>query len=198
LRRGVRLVNLKAMSGWLGLLIAVMGSGEAAAHGGVAMDQDVCKLTIGPYLMHFTGYQPDVSRSEFCEDIPKIGRTVIVLDFIDDLVRDIPLEFTIVRQKDGAIEPGEVVFHVPPKRYPTGSVAIEYAFTEPGSYAGIVALKDQASHRSVFPFAVGQNRLWLKFAGFAAILILGAVGLFFWANRRRSLQTELARQERGA
>jgi len=38
--------------------------------------------------MHFAGYQPDSSRSEFCEDIPRVGRTVIVLDFIDDALRD--------------------------------------------------------------------------------------------------------------
>ena len=31
---------------------------------------------IGPYNMHFTGYQPDNTRNkEFCEDIPSTGRT---------------------------------------------------------------------------------------------------------------------------
>ena len=74
---------------------------HAEAHGGVAMERDVCKLRIGPYLMHFTGYLPDKSRGEFCEDIPLAGRTVIVLDFLDDVLRDRPLSFKIVRDDGG-------------------------------------------------------------------------------------------------
>jgi len=46
------------------------------AHGGLSLADDMCKLTIGPYTMHFTGYQPDSSQEkEFCEDIPATGRT---------------------------------------------------------------------------------------------------------------------------
>lgn len=185
-------------AGLIGLLAVLGIPGYALAHGGVAMDQDVCKLTIGPYVMHFTGYQPDASRSEFCEDIPNIGRTIIVLDFLDNAVRDIPLEFAIVKQASGAVDEGAVIYRIPAQRYPTGSMAIEYAFSEPGNYAGIVVLKDQANHRSIFPFEVGGKRivLWLAAGGVATIA--GAVALFLWAKRRLAVQTGISRQDRRA
>ena len=184
--------------GLIGLVAVLAMPGHSLAHGGVTMDRDVCKLTIGPYVMHFTGYQPDVSRSEFCEDIPNVGRTVIVLDFLDDVVRNIPLEFAIVKQTSGTVEEGTVVYRIPAQRYPTGSMAIQYAFSEPGNYAGIVVLKDQPNHRSIFPFAVGQDRMTLRFAAAAIATIAIAVMLFFWAKRRRMVQSDIARQARGA
>ena len=44
---------------------------QVQAHGGLSLADDICKLTIGPYTMHFTGYQPEATQEkEFCEDIP--------------------------------------------------------------------------------------------------------------------------------
>ena len=52
---------------------------QVQAHGGLSLADDICKLTIGPYTMHFTGYQPESTQEkEFCEDIPAVGRTVVV------------------------------------------------------------------------------------------------------------------------
>jgi hypothetical protein len=31
---------------------------QATAHGGLQHGKDYCKLRIGPYVAHFTGYQP--------------------------------------------------------------------------------------------------------------------------------------------
>ena len=71
----------------IGLCVLMLAIGtpffstQAQAHGGLALAEDMCRLTIGPYNMHFTGYQPDNTRNkEFCEDIPATGRTVVVLD----------------------------------------------------------------------------------------------------------------------
>src|ERR1700730_2484538 len=89
-------------------------SGTAAGHGAVSMEQDICKLKVGSLQMHFAGYQPDSSRSEFCEDIPRIGRTVIVLDFIDDALRDLKTEVLIVRNPGSAADgKDEVVYRIP-------------------------------------------------------------------------------------
>ena len=52
---------------------------SAWAHGGLSMDQDMCKLTVGPHMMHFAGYQEDAQRTEFCEDIPHNGRLRVIL-----------------------------------------------------------------------------------------------------------------------
>src|SRR6185295_10269547 len=83
---------------FLMLAIGVTFSTQAQAHGGLALAEDMCRLTIGPYNMHFTGYQPDNTRNkEFCEDIPSTGRTVVVLDYMDDALRPLPTEVRVIR-----------------------------------------------------------------------------------------------------
>jgi hypothetical protein len=156
----------------------------ARAHGGLSMEQDMCKLTVGHYLMHFAGYQSDAQRSEFCEDIPHIGRTIIVLDFIDDALRDMPTEVRIVRKSDGPLDSAPLVYSLPPRVYPRGTVTLTHDFVEPGDYVGIVYAGDSRQHAAVFPFSVGADRTTPKvLAGVAALLLLG-VGGFFFARER--------------
>ena len=81
-----------------GLLVGWLWAGLVWAHGGLSMEQDMCKLTVGPYMMHFAGYQEDAQRTEFCEDIPHKGPTIVVLDMVDPALRDMPVEFRIVRK----------------------------------------------------------------------------------------------------
>ena len=69
--------TLKSALAGLLLAIGIPFSAQVQAHGGLSLADDVCKLTIGPYTMHFTGYQPEATQEkEFCEDIPATGRTV--------------------------------------------------------------------------------------------------------------------------
>jgi hypothetical protein len=69
-----------------------------AAHGGLSMEEDQCKLTLGPYVMHFAGYQPLANGNrEFCEDIPQVGPTVVVMDMVDEALRALPVEVRIIR-----------------------------------------------------------------------------------------------------
>ena len=67
------------------LTLATVGlTGQAYAHGGVSLDQGQCIMKIGPDTMTFTGYQPLKSREQFCDDIPDVGPTIIVLDAQQD------------------------------------------------------------------------------------------------------------------
>ena len=70
---------------------------QVQAHGGLALADDMCVLTVGPYRMHFTGYQPLSQEEEFCEDIPEIGKTVIALDYIQEELRPLKTEVRIIR-----------------------------------------------------------------------------------------------------
>ena len=77
--------TLKPVLAGLVLAIGIPFSSQVQAHGGLSLADDVCKLTIGPYTMHFTGYQPEATQEkEFCEDIPATGRTVVALDYIEE------------------------------------------------------------------------------------------------------------------
>ncbi|MCU0868300.1 MAG: hypothetical protein MUF30_01680 [Burkholderiales bacterium] len=160
------------------------GATGVQAHGGLAMDQDMCKLTVGHYTMHFAGYQEDAQRSEFCEDIPRTGRTIIVLDFVDDALRDLPVEVRVVRKVDGALDDAPVVFALPPRTYPSGTLTFAHDFVEPGDYVGLVYAGDRRAHTSVFPFAVGADRAWMPIAGgAAALLALGGAGFVIGRQR---------------
>jgi hypothetical protein len=174
----------------LGLLAAVSGlPRQAMAHGGLSMDEDMCKLRIGPYTMHFVGYQPDSPSGprEFCEDIPETGHTVVVLDFVDDALRDLPTEVRIIRDTGSEANLAEVtVLHLPPAQHPTGSLNFEVDFKAPGKFVGLVSVGSGGKvMNSRFPFSVGRQRGWLHFGVPALLLLIGAVVLYRYGIKRR-------------
>jgi hypothetical protein len=164
----------------------------ASAHGGVAMEKDVCKLRIGPFLMHFTGYLPDKSRTEFCEDIPLVGRTVIVLDFLDDVVRDRPLAFKIVRDDGTDPVASPALYESDFRTYPSGSAAYRFNILQPGRYVGVAHLGGAGDYVSVFPFSVGQARMWRHLLISGAALLAGAGLTLAWAMKRRAIAVAAA------
>jgi len=161
-------------------------STQAQAHGGLALAEDMCRLTIGPYNMHFTGYQPDNTRNkEFCEDIPATGRTVVVLDYMEDALRPLPTEVRIIKDTGSEQDLQAItVLHLPPKVYPAGSVNFEYNFDRPGKFVGLVTVGDK--HVSRFPFSVGETKIWLP-PSYMLIALAGVavIGVIVFAMRGR-------------
>ena len=171
---------------FLMLVIGVTFSTQAQAHGGLALAEDMCRLTIGPYNMHFTGYQPDATRNkEFCEDIPATGRTVVVLDYMEDALRPLPTEVRIIKDTGSEQDIQAItVLHLPPKIYPAGSVNFEYNFDKPGKFVGLVTVGDK--HVSRFPFSVGETKIWLP-PSYMLIALGGSavIGVIIFAMRGR-------------
>jgi hypothetical protein len=178
------------------LAIGAPFSNEAHAHGGLALAEDMCRLTIGPYNMHFTGYQPDNSRNkEFCEDIPATGRTVVVLDYMDDALRPLPTEVRVIRDTGSEQDIQAItVLHLPPKVYPNGTVNFEYNFAQPGKYVGLVTVGGPKEHISRFPFSVGEGKMWVPpsylIMGFVGAAVV--VGLIFALRGRRNTSNSTA------
>jgi len=175
------------MKRFMVVVAALAVTGFAApcyAHGGLAMDQDKCKLTLGRYQMHFAGYQLDAQRSEFCEDIPHIAETIIVLDAVDEVLRDMPIEVIIARRGAGVIEPGAVEFSLPPQVYPKGTLTLRHNFKEAGDYVGLVYAGEKREHQAMFPFSVGKDRsLPFMIGGVVLLAVLGGGG--YWIGRQR-------------
>jgi len=193
IRGAMNISFTRCVGGLLWLLVAVFTSGEATAHGGLAMEKDYCKLRVGPHVMHFTGYQPgDGYRKEFCEDIPSTGATIVVLDFIDDVLRDLPVSIRIIRDSGSGPEhdlDSTTVYHVPPKIYPMGTFSFNYQFQEPGNYVGLVMVGDgnqQAIGR--FPFSVGAPP-YLRYLFPAVLLATGLAVVYFLRRWRRVKET---------
>ncbi|MDR4518853.1 MAG: hypothetical protein MRK00_15900 [Nitrosomonas sp.] len=185
----------------------IIFSGQVHAHGGLALADDLCILTVGPYTIHFTGYQPLSQEEEFCEDIPEIGKTVVALDYINDELRPFETEVRIVRStdslnittrttsKDLEKVSGEdlekmTIYHLPPEVYPTASILIDHTFSEKGMFAGVVTVKgNDQEWVSVFPFSVGEGLPinWLTdVLPYVAIVVFAA--FFFLRSRKKPEQ----------
>lgn len=181
------------------LFAAMFGASSAEAHGGLRLDRNLCVLRIGPDTMHFTGYQPLQSREEFCEDIPQVGPTIIVLDYVEPELRDMTAEIRIIKDlsnggmigKPPALTDDELSSEsldsitesrLPARRYPNGTVNFEHMFTKAGKYIGIVTVRNRHGqyYVSQFPFSVGES--YLKVLPYYIALVAGVLGalLLYW------------------
>lgn len=145
---------------------------QASAHGGVAFEEDLCVINIGFLKAHFTIYQPELHGSEeFCEEIPSVGRTVFVMEYQHDFLKEMPVDFRIIRdtQDFGIYARWEDVqgiadieavtaFYQAPAILPDGAFNVDYAFDEAATYIGIVTAQhptDSRVYNAVFYFQVG-------------------------------------------
>jgi hypothetical protein len=177
-----------------------------SAGGGVVMEGERCTMHIDFYSARFTAYQPNTSGNrEFCEDLPETGLTLFVLDYLHPSLKEVPVDFRIIRnstdqgrfatwadvEKLGDLRP-LTLFYQSPVIEGDASLQIEYEFTEPGEYIGIVTAGHPSSeqiYRSVFPFEVGRPRYQ------AALLALAFMGLLAVYGWRRQAGIKRAQRE---
>ncbi|MGJ8688899.1 MAG: hypothetical protein ACSHXZ_05190 [Gammaproteobacteria bacterium] len=151
---------------WLFLPLSSYG------HGGVAYEEDLCVINIDFLKAHFTIYQPETNgNEEFCEEIPSVSETVFVMEYQHDFLKEMPVDFRIIRDEQDfgiyarwedveTIEDIDAVtaFYQPPVVRTEGAFTTNYAFTEGGTYIGIVTAKHPDNGRvynAVFYFQVG-------------------------------------------
>lgn len=172
------------------------------AGGGMVLEDDVCILWIDFYSAHFTAYQPDSSGNEqFCQDLPATGKTIFVLDYLHQSLKEVPVELRIIRDVTGqgrfvklehveALDDVEqlTVFHQPPLVRPDASFKIEHDFAEEGKYIGIISAGHPTNdniYTAVFPFEVGgRSYVYLL----PLILLVAAVTFLFMRRSGRSVQ----------
>jgi hypothetical protein len=181
---------------------------HAYAHGGVRMVDNRCVLRIGPDIMFFTGYQPQNSRVEFCDDIPSTGQAVFALDMQESELRSVFTELRVIRDDgthmsgnglpvltDDELASTEVldpvtIVHLPARKYPKGTLTFEHTFPEYGNFIGIVTVRNEHGQKYVsqFPFTVGQ--LLIKSAGIyfgmMAVLVAAIYGLWLYGRKPAS------------
>jgi len=189
-----RLTGIKQIFFTALLVTSVMFTSQVQAHGGLALAEDMCVLTVGPYRMHFTGYQPLSQEEEFCEDIPEIGKTVVALDYIQEELRPLKTEVRIIRDTGSEANLDEItVFHLPPQVYPSASIKVEHTFPEKGKFVGLVTVTGGAQdYVSRFPFSVGEGRPTPKMAIIAPVALVLALGVFLYMRSRRKNNSSVA------
>jgi hypothetical protein len=164
------ILNLVKIFGLMWFACLGLSPALSHAHGGVVLEDDLCLINIGFYQAHFTLFQPQRSgHAQFCEDLPELGETVIVLEYLHDGLQDLPVDLRIIQNVTGmgqfttrsdinAIEDLEnvTVFYHPPTTDPDVFSAL-HTFSESGEYVGIVTAIDEANgaeYWAVFPFEV--------------------------------------------
>lgn len=187
--------SLPATSGGLFLLALVLLSPSlAAAHGAVTLEEDICVRRVGGSLIHFSAYQPQFEpKAQYCTEIPDEGETFLVVDLVDQGLRNTPVGVRIVRGVDEKAE-DQTVANWQPTSHPDGVVRGE-AKLDKGLYKVIVTA--EGSSPSYYLLRVQQVD-YSKLAGKAVgpltgLLLLALVayeisksGRFrnWWASRR--------------
>lgn len=181
-------------------MLSILGLGlfssTAHAHGGVAFEDDLCVINIEFLRAHFTVYQPETRETEeYCEDIPDVARSVFVMEYLHDLLTEMPVDFRIIRDVNDIgqyatwadIEAMEdiqaaTVFYESPRLEEGGFYTSSYEFDAKGTYIGIVTAEHPVSgklYNSVFYFQVGGADLG-TFPLFVGLLILIQLG--YWLS----------------
>ncbi len=128
------------------------------------------------------------------EDIPEVGKTVIALDYIQEELRPLTTEVRIIRDTGSEENLDAItVFHIPPKVYPSASIAIEHSFPEKGKFVGLVTVTGGAQdYVSRFPFSVGEGRPTPKAAIIAPVVLVIAAVAFFLMRRKNKSSSSVA------
>ena len=187
--------------------LALWSSVSVHAHGGVFLEDDQCVIQIGFYKAHFKIHQPQESQhAELCEDIPHLGESVFVLEYLHTSMRETPVDFRIIKDvsnlgrfarwddiKDKDLS-RDTVFHQPPQIRQDGVFLALHTFTEEGGYIGIVSTPNPEQNRmytAVFPFRVGGSD-WGTIPWFIALAVFLQVGYWLmsggYARIRRALE----------
>ena len=128
---------IRSLSLALGLSLgALLPVSSVWAHGGASVDTDQCRIFVGPHLVHFTAYQPQLTGStEFCGEIPELGTTTMVFDYEGKALRNMTVEVEFTKEPEGTR-----IAYLPPATHNTGTFNTTYNFTEGGKYLAHVTL----------------------------------------------------------
>ncbi len=141
--------------------------------------------------MYFNSYLPETYyERQFCQELPGTGNAVLVLDYVEQELRALPVEVRIIKDTGSEQDLEAItIMHLPPTVYPTGSVDIKHNFETAGKYVGLVKVLDKQEHISRFPFEVGAAGVVSHLTHYATIIIpliiVIAVAVFYTLRDRR-------------
>jgi hypothetical protein len=185
---------------YIGLLSTLMFAfipSNSLAGGGLVLKDDICILWIDFYSSHFTAYQPASSgNTQFCRDLPDTGETILVLDYLHQSLKLVPVSFRIIRNVTGQgsfvklkhVEAlGDLeqhtVFYQPPVVREDASLTLEFDLKDRGEYIGIMSAghpSNDTLYTAVFAFEVGAP----KYDFLYYLVPLLAAGVYFYRRKK--------------
>ena len=178
-------IVLTVVAGWL-----LQGVAFAHKFGG---PNDPCERKIGKSLIHITLYQPEFNPdAEYCNQIPRAGNTVLVVDVLGDDLRKLPLGVQVLAISHSA--PNKVVLSIPPTIYRRGVADAQVVLDDNSSYLTQISVGEGAAQQ-VLSFPVRVN-VWYRPLIMPALIVLGVFMLmaisilrYYW-SRANGEQTE--------
>jgi hypothetical protein len=179
------------------LLIGGLFPASALAHGNVTLEEDICVRRIGGNMIHFSAYQPQHEpKAEYCTEIPEVGDTFLVVDLVDQSLRNLPVGLRIVKGmgEGGKDEEDQTVAYWKPVSHPDGVVRGE-ANLEKGIYKLIITAEGLSPSSYLLRVQIADySKLGRKAVGpLMVLLVLALVGYElsksgrmrrWWASRR--------------
>lgn len=137
---------------------------------------DPCRKQIGDSLLHLTLYQPQFNPDEeYCEEVPRAGKAVLVVDVTAGELRQVPISVEVLAS--GEAGQSRTVLSLPPKVYERGVADTEIVFEEGNDYVARVVV-DLGSGRSsqVMSFPI-QVVAWYTAMIKPALMVVGLLAL---------------------
>ncbi len=126
----------------------------ASAHRGAKGEIDTCRISVGKEVIHFSAYTPTLTGgTSYCQIIPEIGLTDLVIDYEGKKLRETTVEFEVTKEPEGT----RVYYHKPEK-IKKGSVDAKVDFTQYGAgeyLLHVTIVNEGETIDSHLPFSVG-------------------------------------------
>jgi hypothetical protein len=137
---------------------------------------DPCRKQIGDSLLHLTLYQPHFDPDgEYCEEVPRAGRTVVVVDVTAGELRQVPISVELVAGSESG--QSRSVLSLPPKVYERGIADSEVILDEGSDYVARVVIDlgvGEEPQKFSFPIRVD---VWYAAMIKPALMVLGLLAL---------------------
>jgi hypothetical protein len=153
-----------------------------------------CVMNVGPTQMMFSAFQENRTDAIFCQHVPELGKTMIILDAKSNELRDMNIEVRLLRnvgQQDWRddLEATTVAFLPPGKRLESrGTASFTHDFTRDGDYIAVVrAYSDDGAKEYVgeYMFTVGDDFEQALMSGGIAALF-GCAAALAWRVRGKA------------
>jgi hypothetical protein len=137
---------------------------------------DPCRRQIGDSLLHLTLYQPQFDPiAEYCEEAPREGKTVMVVDVTEGELRQTPIGLEVLETDISG--QSRTVLSLPAKIYELGVADTEVLLTEGNNYIVRVTLELGAGRQVqalAFPIRVAA---WYRAMLMPALIVVGLLAL---------------------
>lgn len=177
-KRGFFRMVLLIMAGMIGTIGMMAVTAWAHRDRG---PNDPCRKTIGASLLHLTLYQPHFDPdAEYCEELPRAGKTVVVVDVTEGELRQAPISVEVVAVN--AAGESRSVLRIPPQVYPRGVADSEMVFEEGNNYLAHVTVDLGAGKEpQLLSFPIGVTAWYVAMVKPALMVVgvLAFIGISF-------------------